>query len=137
MNDNTALAPTVWYARILGIVLTVLGIWGLTLTTDQNVVKEIVGIDVNLGHNLVLLLTGVFGIFAGFIALAYVRTYALVLGVVYTLLGIWGVIAGEPFNPLGLFEQINSTGTMLHLTIGIVGLATWAMARNRSGERAV
>jgi hypothetical protein len=126
--NTTTISPAVWYARIFGIVLTILGVVGLFLTTSQNNVEQVVGMDVNLMHNLVHLATGVLGLVVGYSMLHMARTYAIGLGLVYAVLGIWGLIEGATFDPLGLFGNINTMDTIVHLAIGVVGIAAWAMS---------
>jgi hypothetical protein len=123
------------YARVFGIVLTLVGILGLLVTTNQDTVEPLLGFDVNLTHNLVHLLTGVLGLIAGFSVLMYARTYAIVFGVVYTALGIWGLIAGDGFDPFGLFGSINMADHVLHLAIGLLGIGAWVATRERGAER--
>ena len=133
--DRTTTSPTVMYARVFGIVLTLVGILGLLINTEQESVKQLLGFDVNLTHNLVHLLTGVLGIVAGFSMLVYARTYAIVLGVVYTALGVWGLIAGNGFDPFVLFGSINMADHFLHLAIGILGIGAWVATRENRVER--
>jgi hypothetical protein len=133
--DRTTTSPAVMYARVFGIVLTLVGVLGLLVTTEQDSVEQLLGFDVNLTHNLVHLLTGVLGLIAGFSALVYARTYAIVLGVVYTLLGVWGLVAGDGFDPFGLFGSINMADHVLHLAIGILGIGAWVASRERDVER--
>ncbi len=135
---NTSTSPAVLYARVFGVVLTIAGVLGLILTTDQNSAHSLLGLDVNLTHNLVHLITGVLGLAAGFSMLVYAHTYALVLGVVYAVLGVWGLATSGVFNPLDLFVRINSADNFLHLAIGLVGLAAFAASgADRSVDRTV
>jgi Domain of unknown function (DUF4383) len=133
---ETTYSPSVWYARIVGIVLTLVGILGLVLTASQDNVESLLGFDVNLTHNLVHLLTGIVGIAIGYSAIKATRTFALVFGLVYTVLGVWGLAVGGDFDPLGLFGRINMADHVLHIALGVVGLAAWAMSRDEVGERA-
>ena len=132
--DTTTTSPAVMYARVFGIVLTLVGILGLLVTTEQDAVGSLLGFDVNLTHNLVHLASGVLGLIVGFSALAYARIYAIVLGVVYTVLGVWGLAAGDNFDPFDLFVRINMADHILHLVIGILGLGAWFASRDRHVE---
>jgi hypothetical protein len=123
-------SPAVTYSRIFGIVLTLVGILGLIVTTDQDSVKSLLGFDVNLTHNFVHLASGALGLAVGFSMLAYARAYALILGVVYALLGVWGLATDGVFDPLGLFVRINTADHWLHLAIGLVGLAAYWASRD-------
>lgn len=121
-------SPSVQYARVFGVVLTLVGILGLVLNQDQESVKSLLGFDVNLTHNFVHLATGILGVIAGFSLLALARTYSLVLGIVYAALGAWGLTMGGDFDPFGLFVQINVADHFLHLAIGVLGLAAFFMS---------
>ena len=74
--DTTTSNAAVVYARVFGVVLTIVGILGLFLTTDQDTVESLLGFDVNLTHNLVHLATGVLGLIAGFSLLTWARAGA-------------------------------------------------------------
>lgn len=131
---TTSTSPAIMYARIFGVVLTIAGIVGLVITTNQNVTGSLLGLDVNLTHNFVHLASGVLGLIAGFAVLTMARTYALVLGVVYTLLAIWGIAVGNGFDPLNLFVQINMADNILHLAIGGLGIGAWFASRELGRE---
>ena len=122
-------SPAVMYARVFGVVLTLVGILGLAINTDQETVKSLLGFDVNLTHNIVHLLTGVLGLVAGFSMLVYARAYALVLGIVYSALGIWGLAVGEGFDPFGLLGNVNMADNFLHLAIGALGIGAYVASR--------
>lgn len=133
--DTTTTSPAVMYARVFGIVLTLVGILGLIINTSQGEVESLLGFDVNLTHNIVLLASGVLGLLVGFSLLAYARTYAIVLGVVYTILAVWGLAAGGGIDPFGLFVNINMADHFLHLAIGVLGIGAWVASRAKSTER--
>ena len=118
------------YARVFGVVLTLVGILGLFVTTDQDTVESLLGFDVNLTHNLVHLASGVLGLIAGFSLLAWARGYALILGIVYTVLGVWGLIVGDNFDPLGILQSVNIADSVLHIAIGVLGLGAFAATRD-------
>jgi hypothetical protein len=126
---TTTTSPVVMYARVFGIVLTLAGILGFFVTTNQDVVKPLLGFDVNLTHNLVHLATGVLGLIAGFSVLSFARPYAIILGVVYTVLGVWGLAVGDGFDPFGLLGNVNIADDFLHLAIGVVGIGAWVATR--------
>lgn len=134
--DTTTISPAVMYARVFGVVLTLVGILGLLVNAEQDTVEQLLGFDVNLTHNLVHLASGVLGLIVGFSVLAYARSYAIVLGVVYTILGVWGLTAGDNFDPFGAFGSINVADHFLHLAIGVLGIAAWVASRARGLERA-
>jgi hypothetical protein len=79
-------------------------------------------LDVNAWHNIVHLVTGALGL----LALGYAaRTYALGLGLVYIVVAIWGFIIGSHESILG-FIPINTEDNVLHLALGVLGLAAGA-----------
>lgn len=129
MDRTRNASPAVTYARVFGVVLTLVGILGLVINQEQDVVKSLLGFDVNLTHNIVHLLTGVLGLVAGFSMLVYARTYALVLGVVYAALGIWGLAVGDGFDPFGLLGNVNMADNFLHLAIGALGIGAYVASR--------
>lgn len=132
----TTTAPlTVLYARIAGILLTIVGIIGLAMANDAETATQVLGLELNLTHNIVHLATGVLGILAGFTLLAYARTYTVVFGVAYTVLGIWGLGSGDAFNPFGMFGNINSADSLLHLIVGLAGIGAWVAARTAESEK--
>jgi hypothetical protein len=135
MDRTITTSPAVLYAKVFGVVLTLVGILGLFVTTDQDTAKQLLGFDVNLTHNLVHLLTGVLGLVAGFTAIVYARAYALVLGIVYAALGIWGLVASGTFDPFGLFVAINTADHWLHLLIGVLGIGAYVASRQNAVER--
>ena len=128
MNTTTA-SPAVMYARIFGIVLTLVGVLGFLVTTNQDTTSELLGFDVNLTHNFVHLASGIVGLIAGFMVLTMARGYALVFGLVYAALGIWGLVHGDGFDPFGIFGQVDMADNILHLAIGVVGLGAYAASR--------
>ena len=125
-----ASSPARLYALLVGSVLTIAGIIGFfydssfdtgsALTTDA-----VFGVlDVNGWHNIVHIATGLLGLAAvGYAA----RTYALVLGVVYVVVAIWGF--AETTNGVGVildFLPVNTEDNILHLALGLTGLAAGA-----------
>jgi hypothetical protein len=125
MDMETHVSPAVWYARILGVVLTIVGILGFFVNTSQDVAKQLLGFDVNLLHNFVHLGTGILGLVAGFAVLTAARSYAWVFGIVYTVVGIWGL---SDSNPMGIFVHINDADNLLHLALGIIGIVAAAVS---------
>lgn len=126
---SRSMTPATMYAWVFGSVLTLIGVLGFMESTSQSEVGTLAGLDVNLFHNFVHLATGVLGIVAAAVAVALTRTYALVLGIVYTALGVVGLAMGPNFDILNLFRQINTTDSLLHLAIGVVGLGAYFATR--------
>ena len=84
-------------------------------------VDDVFGVlDVNGWHNLVHLATGLVGL-AVWRSYFGARGYAIGLGVVYTVVAIWGFVIGSGESILG-FLPINTEDNVLHLLIAVAGL---------------
>lgn len=122
--------PVHIYAKLVGLVLTLVGIAGLFLTTSMDDVEKLLGFDVNLFHNVVHLATGVLLLA---VMKAATKTTSLVVGVfslVYLALGIWGFSDGGSIDPFGLFGEINTADHGLHLGLGLLGLIAVFLSRD-------
>jgi len=98
--------PARLYASLAGALLVVLGIAGFfydaSFTSLDDLQPALAGIEVNAWLNLFYVLTGAVGVLVAGVAS---RPYSLLVGFLYTLLGIFG------------------PGTeWLHLVIGVLGL---------------
>src|ERR671936_732244 len=119
-------SPARLYATVVGAVLTIAGIIGFFYSSSfgsPGDVDEVFGIlDVNGWHNVFHLVTGLLGLAAaGYAA----RTYALALGLVYVVVAVWGFIIGSGDSILGVLP-INTEDNVLHLVLGVLGLAAGA-----------
>ena len=127
-------SPARLYALLVGGALTIAGIIGFfydsSFDTGSSLTSEAVFgvLDVNGWHNVVHLLTGLLGLAAaGYAA----RTYALGLGLVYLVVAIWGF--AETSNGFGVildFLPVNTEDNILHLVLGLTGLAAGAATRS-------
>ena len=125
-----ASSPARLYALLVGGVLTIAGMIGFFYdssfdTGSALTADAVLGIlDVNGWHNVVHIVTGLLGLAAvGYAA----RAYALVLGVVYVVVAIWGF--AEATNGFGVildFLPVNTEDSILHLVLGLTGLAAGA-----------
>jgi hypothetical protein len=124
------------YARIFGVVALLIGILGFVPGISSGYAGSgfLLGIfAINPLHNVIHILTGLIGIFAGYYAAgAYARTYALVFGVVYALVTILG------FTPLvmdgsllGLIP-INMADNVLHIAISASALLVYFISGPRT-----
>jgi hypothetical protein len=123
---GTSRSPAQLYALIFGAILTVAGIIGFfynsEFTSNKAVRDAVFGIlDVNGWHNVVHILTGVLGLIAAG-SYSRARLYALVLGVVYIAVAVWGFIVGDGSSILSIIP-VNTEDNILHLFIGIAGIA--------------
>jgi Domain of unknown function (DUF4383) len=123
-------SPARLYALLVGSVLTIAGIIGFFYessfdTGSALVTDDVFGIlAINGWHNVVHIATGVIGLAAvGYAA----RTYALVLGVVYVVVAIWGFAeTSGGFGVILDFLPVNTEDNVLHLVLGLTGLAAGA-----------
>jgi hypothetical protein len=123
---GTSRSPAQLYALIFGAMLTVAGIIGFfynsEFTSNKTVRDAVFGIlDVNGWHNVVHIVTGVLGLIAAG-SYSSARLYALVLGVVYIGVAIWGFVIGDGNSILSIIP-VNTEDNILHLLIGIAGIA--------------
>jgi hypothetical protein len=103
-------SPARLYATLAGALLFVIGIAGFfydaSFTSLDDLQRALGAVDVNAWFNLLYVLTGAIGVLVAGVAS---RQYALAMGLLYTLLGIFGL------------------GTeWLHLAVGVLGLAAAA-----------
>jgi uncharacterized membrane protein YphA (DoxX/SURF4 family) len=125
-------SPARLYALVVGSVLTVAGIIGFFYNASFDVgnsieADKVFGIlAVNGWHNIVHLVTGILGLLAvGYAA----RTYALALGLVYVVVAILGFVdfaSGDLHDTILKFIPVNTEDNLLHLALGVVGLAAGA-----------
>lgn len=131
-----ASSPARLYATVVGALLTILGIIGFFYSSSfgsPGTVDDVFGIfAVNGWHNILHLATGLLGLMAaGYLA----RTYALAVGLLYLVLAIWGFIAGSGEAILSIIP-VNTADNLLHLLIGLIGLAAGAASPAREPSRA-
>lgn len=123
----TNYGPARTYALVVGVVLVAAGLLGFAYegSFDGDKRDAVLGLlDVNGWHNVVHILSGVVGIAMSRTA-SSARTYALAFGAIYVLIAIWGFVMGSGETLLGLIP-INTEDNILHLLIGVAGLAAYA-----------
>ena len=130
------------YAQVFGIVLTIVGIISF-LPAIQSPAPGYVPAGsylvlglfaVNPLHNVIHLLTGLIGLYAGFAAGGrYARWYALVFGVVYAIVTVVGIIQVNTL--LGLIP-INTLDDVLHGGLALLGLGAFFATASASGKMA-
>jgi hypothetical protein len=122
-QPRSAWTPAQLYALVFGVVLLIAGIIGFAYSASfgsPGEVDSVFGIlDVNAWHNIVHIATGALGLL---LFRRAAREYALGLGAVYVVVAIWGFIIGDGESILG-FIPINTEDNVLHLVIGLAGLA--------------
>lgn len=102
---------------VLGVVLTIVGIWGY-LTGGQPILGMFA---VDGTHNLIHLVSGIVGILAALGGDKYAQTYLQVFGVVYGIVFLLGLFTPGEGKILGLFTA-NLADDILHLVIAVVAL---------------
>jgi Domain of unknown function (DUF4383) len=112
-------SPARLYAAVAGALLLVFGIVGFfydaSFTALDDLQSALGAIEVNAWFNLLYVFTGAVGVLVAGVAS---RGYALTLGLLYTLLGIFGL--GSEW---------------LHLALGVLGLAAAAGTPRSAPER--
>ena len=125
------------FCLVTGAVLLIVGILGFTsdasFDAGSNVQgDEFLGFEVNGWHNLVHIATGAFLLaVAGNAATAI--TGALIFGVLYVVVFIWGLID----DTVLWLVPINAADNVLHLILALAAIAAALAARSmiRNGER--
>lgn len=117
-----------WYCLLAGAALLLLGLFGFLADAGFGVADDVpsgtvdgslfLGFEVNGWHNLVHLASGAIGL-AVMGSASGSRAYALGFGVVYGIVTLWGLIAGD--NVLGLIP-VNFADHLLHLGIAALGI---------------
>lgn len=128
-------SPARLYATVIGAGLLVLGVIGFFYSASFGAPGDVavaLGIfRVNAWFNLVAIATGALGLL---IAGTAPRTYALAIGLLYTVLGVWGFAIERPDAILG-FLPANGWDDGMRLAIGLLGLAAAAGTPKRSAAR--
>lgn len=112
-------------ATILGALFLIIGLLGF-------VAPNLLGMHLNVTHNFVHIISGALALYFGLAGtLPAARTFCIVFGVVYGLLGLFGFFFGDPNNMLTVIPGQLVLGTadhVIHLLLGaiflVAGLAT-------------
>ena len=136
MADYT---PARLYATVVGAVLVLAGIIGFFynahFTSNAAVHDDVFGVlSVNGWHNVVHIGTGVLGLLTFGAGARAARTYAYALGIVYIAVAIWGFVIGNGDSILSVIP-INTEDDVLHLALGVLGLAAGYAAQTTRGVR--
>lgn len=109
-------------AKIMGLVLLLVGVLGFTHVLDS------LGAHLSPAHNLVHILSGVIALYFGFAgSLGGAKTFCIIFGLIYLLLGILGLAMGElHIGPLMLGKVDHG----IHLIVGAIFLAGGLFTRN-------
>jgi len=112
--------------KLLGLIFVILGIAGF-------VAPELLGAHLNLPHNVVHLVSGAIALYLGFSGSASAaRTFCLIFGIVYLLLGVCGWFLGT-----GAEHMLNVGPLMLgkmdhiiHILLGVIFLVGGLLRRS-------
>ena len=128
--------PAQVFALVIGIVLVAAGILGFFYSTafgSPGDTDALLGIlDVNGWHNLVHIASGAAGLALAGTATG-ARTFALGLGIVYTLVAIWGFIIGDGEAILSIVP-VNTEDNFLHAIIAVASFAAYAASAPRDAR---
>src|SRR5262245_52802498 len=106
-------------ATVLGVVFIIAGLIGFAA-------PGLMGMHLSVVHNVIHLVSGAVALYFGLKATrAASRTFCIVFGIVYGLLGLVGFVAGGPDRMLTLLPGQLVLGTMdhvVHLILGAVFL---------------
>ena len=110
------------FALILGIVLLLIGVWGIFVGTAD--LWDVFG--VNVLQSILHIIAGAFGVYVG--TKGEGPGYNSVIGWIGVVLGVLGFIPGIN-NVLTSLLNINASTTVLHLIVGVLALAVYYGAR--------
>jgi hypothetical protein len=119
-------------ATLLGVVFILVGIVGFFS-------HDFLGTHLNTTHNLVHLISGAISLYFGLAgSLGGARTFCIVFGVIYALLGVCGFLLGGGTDWLLKLDDLLMLGKMdhiVHILLGVIyligGLATRAVVAAR------
>jgi hypothetical protein len=113
--------------KLLGLVFVIVGICGFIAPT-------LLGAHLNPAHNAVHLVSGAIALYFGFSGSAgAARTFCLLFGLVYLLLGVVGWFMGtgpEHMFNVGTLLMLGKVDHIIHILLGVVFLAGGALGRS-------
>jgi len=114
MSDRTA---NCMVAFVIGVTFTLFGIIGFFLVPGM-AVGNVLGLEIDLMHNVIHLITGILALVAVFTGLS--RLFNCIFGVFYLLIGLAGLIyPGLYFHGMFLgVMHVNAADHVFHLVIG-------------------
>ncbi|MEX0992640.1 MAG: DUF4383 domain-containing protein [Solirubrobacterales bacterium] len=127
----TESSPARLYAGVVGATLVVVGILGFFYNAGFNADAAdrdaVLGLlDVNGWHNVIHIATGLLGLVAFMAGTHASRYYALAMGIVYSLVAVWGFVLGSGESILGIVP-INAADNLFHLALALLGLVACQM----------
>lgn len=109
-------------AKIMGVLLLLVGVLGFTHVLDA------LGAHLTPAHNLIHIVSGVIALYFGFAgSLGGAKTFCIIFGLVYLLLGVLGLAMGElHIGPLILGKVDHG----IHVLLGAIFLAGGLFTKN-------
>ncbi len=119
------------YAKVVGVVVILIGIVGLVLGE-----KSLLGVlNIDIAEDIVHLLSGGLMAAVGFRGSdSAARTVVGGVGVVYLLVGVLGFFVPDMFGLLP-HEYETVLDNLIHLTLGVLGIGVGFFLGDRSGSR--
>ncbi len=108
------------FALILGIVLLILGIWGLTT-------KSVFGFGVNIAQSVLHIIAGAFGLYVG--SKGSGPGFNKTIGIIGIVLAILGFIPATA-EILATQLNVNIAITWLHAIVGVIALIVGYSVKN-------
>jgi hypothetical protein len=125
-------SPARLYASAVGALLVVLGVigffYGSSFGSPGGIDHTLGALRTNGWEDLLWIVTGALGLL---LAGAFSRTYALFAGVLFTVLGVWGLVL-DPGGAILGFLPAAGANEALHLALGILGLLAAASTPRRA-----
>jgi hypothetical protein len=134
-------------ATLVGAVLLLVGIVGFIVGKPADpMTPNFIGTHLTFSHNIVHILTGAISLYFGLAAsLSAARTFDILFGIVYGLLGVVGFLLGggndrmfDALSSLGL--HLGTMDHVVHILLGVLyligGLMTKAVVTNNGRDRA-
>jgi hypothetical protein len=116
-------------ATILGVVLILVGIVGFFVGPATPMMPNFLGTHLTTTHNLVHIISGAIALYFGLAgSLGAAKTFDIVFGIVYALLGVCGFLLawGKPdymFDALGSIGlHLGTMDHVVHILLGVVFL---------------
>ncbi|MEZ5077321.1 MAG: DUF4383 domain-containing protein [Solirubrobacterales bacterium] len=129
-------SPARLYAAAGGVLLLAIGVvgffYGASFGTPGTVERALGVLDVNAWFNVLYVAAGSLALLA---ATAAARAFALLAGLLFTLIGVWGVVLGGGEAILDLIPT-GTGNSLVALAIGLLGLAAAAGTPRDSETRA-
>jgi hypothetical protein len=120
------------YAKVMGVVIVLIGVGGLVLGE-----KSLLGVlNIDIAEDIVHLVTGGLMAVVGFRGSdSAVRSVVGGLGIVYLLVGVLGFMVPDMFGLLPNEYKI-VLDNLIHLTLGVLGIAIGFFIGRPAGRRA-